>query len=140
MEASADMNSNVTPAVDDSRFKRTPQQRGVSSRRRLSDSGCTSIRLNSGFKSPVQSSTVTSAFHPEDEAKELRQTLHQLDSEISLLDKDGFVEEELDKHIDLLHEYNDIKDITQTLLGRLAGLRGVTTRDLYNDFGLELDD
>ncbi|KAA0703788.1 DNA repair protein SWI5 -like protein [Triplophysa tibetana] len=86
MEASAEMNANVTPAVDDSRFKRTPQQRGVSSRR------------------------------------------------------SGFFEEELDKHIDMLHEYNDIKDITQTLLGRLAGLRGVTTRDLYNDFGLELDD
>ncbi|XP_057177291.1 DNA repair protein SWI5 homolog isoform X2 [Triplophysa rosa] len=123
MEASAelDMNADVTPPVDDCRFKRTPQQRGVSSRRRLSDSGCRSTRLNSGFKSPVQkSSTVKSAVHPEEEAKELRQTLDRLDSEIAVLDKDGCVEEELDKHIDLLHEYNDIKDIAQTLLGRLV--------------------
>uniref|UniRef100_A0A8C2C806 DNA repair protein SWI5 homolog n=1 Tax=Cyprinus carpio TaxID=7962 RepID=A0A8C2C806_CYPCA len=52
----------------------------------------------------------------------------------------GFVEQELDQHIELLHEYNDIKDIAQTLLGRLAGVRGVTTRDLYSHFGLELDD
>uniref|UniRef100_A0A673I0X5 DNA repair protein SWI5 homolog n=1 Tax=Sinocyclocheilus rhinocerous TaxID=307959 RepID=A0A673I0X5_9TELE len=59
---------------------------------------------------------------------------------IQVLNLQGFVVQELDQHIDLLHEYNDIKDIGQTLLGRLAGLRGVTTRDLYSHFGLELDD
>lgn len=32
----------------------------------------------------------------------------------------GYNVEELDDHIDMMHEYNDIKDIGQALLGRLG--------------------
>jgi hypothetical protein len=41
-----------------------------------------------------------------------------------------------------LHEYNEIKDVGQALLGMLAQVRGqgATTKDLYGEFGLELDD
>ncbi|XP_038139587.1 DNA repair protein SWI5 homolog [Cyprinodon tularosa] len=96
-------------------------------------------RVNSRFKSPLQvaeSPTVS----PEEEVAELQRRKEQLDSEIAQLEKEGYRVEELDQHIDKLHEYNDIKDIGQSLLGRIAALRGTTTRDLYTHFGLELED
>lgn len=43
-------------------------------------------------------------------------------------------------HLDLLHSYNETKDTAQTLLGALAVHEGVCTRDLYSQFGINLDD
>ncbi|KAL4617377.1 hypothetical protein GN956_G21127 [Arapaima gigas] len=101
--------------------------------------------VNSRFKSPIQSpntSHCTGSVQPslEEEIEELRRKKKELDSEIALLKNDGVGVQELEQHIDLLHEYNDIKDVGQTLLGKLAMLQGVTTRDLYSQFGLHLDD
>ncbi|KAM6984823.1 DNA repair protein SWI5 homolog [Aplochiton taeniatus] len=98
-----------------------------------------SKKVNSSFKSPLQTSS-RAPQSPEVEVEELQRTLEQLNQEINLLEKDGLRVEELDLHIDLLHEYNDVKDVGQTLLGRLAALRGTTTRELYSHFGLELED
>lgn len=96
-------------------------------------------KVNSHFKSPLQ--VVESPnVSPEEEVAELQRKKAQLDSEIAQLEEKGYRVEELDQHIDKLHEYNDIKDIGQSLLGRIAALRGTTTRDLYTHFGLELDD
>lgn len=118
--------------------------RGVASARRstLRRTPCSGgKRVYSSFKSPVQSASVsTSQTSPEREVEELKKRRDELDSEIAQLQNEGMDIQELDQHIDLLHEYNDIKDIGQTLLGQLATLRGVTTRDLYSLFGLELDD
>lgn len=36
-----------------------------------------------------------------------------------------------------LHEYNDIKDATQIVIGTLANLQQVTVRKLHEDFGLD---
>ena len=43
-------------------------------------------------------------------------------------------------HMKLLHEYNDSKDVAQSLLGQLALIEGCCVRDLYPQFGLTLDD
>uniref|UniRef100_A0A8D2LSD0 DNA repair protein SWI5 homolog n=1 Tax=Varanus komodoensis TaxID=61221 RepID=A0A8D2LSD0_VARKO len=52
----------------------------------------------------------------------------------------GYNVEELDGHIALLHEYNEMKDIGQMLLGQMALIRGVTTKELYPEFDLDLND
>ncbi|NXT86036.1 SWI5 protein, partial [Zapornia atra] len=72
--------------------------------------------------------------------EELKQKDLALDQEIAELLSEGYSLEELEKHISLLHEYNDIKDAGQMLLGKLAVIRGVTTKQLYPEYDLELSD
>ena len=43
-------------------------------------------------------------------------------------------------YMDRLHRYNEAKDTAQALLGKLAHLTGTTTRDLYPNFNLSLED
>ncbi|XP_061149448.1 DNA repair protein SWI5 homolog isoform X1 [Syngnathus typhle] len=105
-------------------------------------------KVHSNFKSPDTFVLFTSQgqitksckLSPEEEVEELEKRSMQLDTEIAQLEMEGYNVEELDCHIDMLHEYNDIKDIGQSLLGRIAALRGTTVRDLYSHFGLELED
>ncbi|KAM8827442.1 DNA repair protein SWI5 homolog [Spinachia spinachia] len=96
-------------------------------------------RVHSSFKSPL-AVRGSAEVRPEEEPAELERRRRQLDAEIAQLEAEGCRVEELEHHIDMLHEYNDIKDIGQTLLGRIAAVRGTTTRDLYTHFGMELDD
>ncbi|XP_062290538.1 DNA repair protein SWI5 homolog [Scomber scombrus] len=96
-------------------------------------------KVHSSFKSPLQVTEIAK-LSPEEEVAELERTRGKLDAEIAQLEAEGYRVEELERHIDKLHEYNDIKDIGQSLLGRLAALRGTTTRDLYSHFGLDLED
>ncbi|EDV28126.1 uncharacterized protein TRIADDRAFT_53400 [Trichoplax adhaerens] len=49
-------------------------------------------------------------------------------------------EEDLALFIDKLHQYNEIKDIGQILLGKLAEVEGVLVKDLYDRFGLDMED
>ncbi|KAM7393035.1 hypothetical protein PAMA_007924 [Pampus argenteus] len=96
-------------------------------------------KVHSNFKSPLQVTGIAKV-SPEEEVAELERSREKLDADIAQLEAEGYRVEELEHHIDMLHEYNDIKDIGQSLLGRIAALRGTTTRDLYSHFGLELED
>lgn len=124
----ADKQQMATPEGNDSKkaaLRRTPFSKFKS--------------VHSHFKSPLQVSE-SSQISPAEEVAELQRRSAQLDTEIAQLEAEGYKVEELDHHIDMLHEYNDLKDIGQTLLGRIAALRGTTTQALYKQFGLELDD
>ncbi|XP_053329353.1 DNA repair protein SWI5 homolog [Spea bombifrons] len=102
--------------------------------------------FNKGFKSPrVESprcsrSPSVSEESLQREISHLRQKEVILDQEIAQLEAEGYRMSELEQHISLLHQYNDLKDTGQMLLGRLAVLRGVTTKDLYAEFGMDLED
>ncbi|KAL7424838.1 swi5-like zinc finger protein [Cryptotrichosporon argae] len=41
-------------------------------------------------------------------------------------------------HIKRLHEYNEVKDSTQALIGKLAVMTGTTVRAIHEGFGLPL--
>ncbi|EKM84321.1 hypothetical protein AGABI1DRAFT_124641 [Agaricus bisporus var. burnettii JB137-S8] len=43
-------------------------------------------------------------------------------------------------HISLLHRYNEAKDATQILIGRLATLRNTTVRQIHEDYDLKDSD
>ncbi|XP_027963737.1 DNA repair protein SWI5 homolog [Eumetopias jubatus] len=72
--------------------------------------------------------------------QKLKEKRDLLDKEITQLISEGYSVNELEDHISLLHEYNDIKDVGQMLLGKLAVIRGVTTKELYPEFGLDMND
>ena len=46
----------------------------------------------------------------------------------------------VDRHIRALHGYNEMKDVAQMLMGKLAEMEGGLTRQLYPRFNLDLDD
>ncbi|CAO2597966.1 DNA repair protein SWI5 homolog [Lemmus lemmus] len=57
--------------------------------------------------------------------QKLKEKQDMLDKEISQLVKEGYCVIELEDHIALLHEYNDVKDVAQMLLGKLGESQGV---------------
>ncbi|XP_058015612.1 DNA repair protein SWI5 homolog [Ahaetulla prasina] len=98
---------------------------------------------NASFKSPVlppRSCQPADKDILQHEVEELKRKELAVDQEIAQIKTEGYNLEELENHITLLHEYNEIKDTGQMLLGRLAAIRGVTTKDLYSEFDLDLND
>ncbi|XP_026545315.1 DNA repair protein SWI5 homolog [Notechis scutatus] len=99
---------------------------------------------NASFKSPVlpppRSCPPADKDILQHEIEELKRKELAVDQEIAQIKTEGYSLEELENHITLLHEYNEIKDTGQMLLGRLAAIRGVTTKDLYPEFDLDLND
>ncbi|PAV22583.1 hypothetical protein PNOK_0254000 [Pyrrhoderma noxium] len=56
------------------------------------------------------------------------------------LGRDDDAEEIVNKHIKLLHSYNEAKDATQIILGKLAVRKETTVKQLHEEYGLGLHD
>lgn len=62
---------------------------------------------------------------------------HSLDIELEKLKKK---KKEKDEIMKALHHYNDIKDTTQVVLGRLAIIEGVTVAEIHRNYDLHDSD
>ncbi|KAJ2726532.1 swi5-like zinc finger protein [Coemansia sp. Benny D115] len=104
-------------------------------------------------KDPAAPQTAEQVPSPLDDRKrELEASIEQLRSELAsqtaerdaALAKSGLTVDEArkitDELIDRLHRYNDIKDAGQILFGKLAELRGKTVKDIYAEYGVNLED
>jgi len=114
--------------------KRAVQKCGTSAKK---------LPLEKQFKSPFKTVKEKSEVTVPDLKKEL-ETLQakqkQIETDVKELEACGYKESELQTHIEKLHEYNEIKDVGQMVLGRIASIKGVQTKDLYEEYGLNLDD
>jgi hypothetical protein len=45
----------------------------------------------------------------------------------------------MNEYIQDLHEYNELKDLAQVLLGKLADVKATTLKDVYEELGI-IDD
>lgn len=123
----------------------TPRSAVPKSSERFHSGSGSSKRLHAAFKSPLRhpdsspaGEETSTTLQQEVAALELKDA--ELSQQIEDLISQGYKEEELSTYMEGLHAYNEMKDIGQMLLGRLAVQHGVTTRELYSHFGLQLDD
>ncbi|CAH1105878.1 unnamed protein product [Psylliodes chrysocephalus] len=62
----------------------------------------------------------------------------KLDKEIEGLEKDG-VTEDMHLQMEALHDYNEMKDVTQVVLGYLADVEHVTLKELHQRYNLPIE-
>ena len=89
----------------------------------------------SSFSTPLSSHETTDKIAGD--IKVAREKLQNLECHVEIYsDKD----ESLQLYISKLHEYNEIKDTGIVLIGKLAEVESLTTIDLYEAFGLQVED
>ena len=65
----------------------------------------------------------------------------QIDSVDKKLDEYKEISQsDVDDYMNLIHEYNEIKDLGQSLVGRYARLQGKSTSEIYDEHFSELKD
>lgn len=48
------------------------------------------------------------------------------------------IQKEIDRFIKKLNKYNEAKDIAQSLMGKIAEMRGVTIKDIHSEMGMSM--
>lgn len=88
------------------------------------------------FRTPSKNTLSQNLLPPENQLAQLCEKESELDEEIASLKNCGYKIEELQSHIENLHQYNEIKDAAQLVMGRLAELEGVTTKEIHERYGV----
>ncbi|KAF9313596.1 swi5-like zinc finger protein [Podila horticola] len=74
----------------------------------------------------------------------LKATILELQAEeqalIKMIRGEGSAKDIIDQHIQQLHDYNEIKDVGQVILGKCAELEGTTIKKQYENYGLDSTD
>lgn len=68
----------------------------------------------------------------ETQIRETEEKRKEVDAQLKTKDPQATVK----AHIKLLHDYNEIRDVGQGLMGIIADNRGVRVRDVYHDFNV----
>ena len=99
-------------------------------------------RANAPFKSPVMKKRKSENRSEEENKKyeDLLKKEKELDEKIEEFKNRGIRVNELDEMIDLLHRYNDVKDVATAVLGILADRKQCTIRQMYEEFDMDIDD
>lgn len=87
----------------------------------------------------VSVSTPLSPQEMEDKLEKLTKELKEVNEELAPLEE-KYTDEDVQDYIDALHEYNEVKDAAQMLMGKLAELQGVTVKKIHEDYGVSPDD
>ena len=72
----------------------------------------------------------------QDEIKFLKWKIELLQCNASQVE----MSETIKEHMNHLHEYNELKDIGQIIIGKIAEIKGMTTKEIYSEYGLHLTD
>ncbi|CAN8011619.1 unnamed protein product [Ixodes pacificus] len=129
-----DMSKGIKTAAPAETASTTPFKR-----RRLSQARFT----NTSFHSPVKILPEKKPESVDDLQRELdslKSKSRDIDQELNDLRAQGLKTEELDWHIEKLHEYNDVRDAAHIIIGHLAVLERVTVREKHEQYGLPLHD
>ena len=66
------------------------------------------------------------------------ETLENVEKELT--EYKDITSKDIDYYLDLLHQYNEVKDTAQELIGHMARLRGTSTKQIYTEMFPEVDD
>ncbi|KAK2029601.1 hypothetical protein LX32DRAFT_672823 [Colletotrichum zoysiae] len=95
-----------------------------------------------GSSKPIGSRSVTTGDAGNETAPDVTRNISRAENDAKMKEKNDAVFEEASavvaRHVKLLREYNEIKDVGQQLMGMVAEMRGVTVGSLYRtgEFGV----
>lgn len=90
-------------------------------------------RYKHAFKSNVDNNQI------QNEINRLKKSIEEIDEEISKLEADGYLVDDLDRIIEELHVYNETKDTAQIVLGKLAHIHGITIKEMHKKYDIDID-